>query len=355
MSIINQTLRALDARDKPAQPQGALPLRPVAAAGRRRAVWGVAGVGLLLAAVAGAWWATRPQTTEIAAPPAPAPAPAPAPVAVAAAPAPRAADDLPETTVAPALPTIPAPQVASPAPQLASPAPQVAAPTVPAAVAPSPGVAVERGKPPAPVPAASAPSIQKHDIPLSPEAAAEASYRKAVALLQKDRAPQAQPLLEEALVLHPGHVAARQTLVAVLVESGRLADAEGVLRTGRQVSPDHAWFALSLAKLQTARGDPAAAAATLQAGLGARGVDADYHALLAAVLVQLDRHGDAARHYRAALAQRPGEARWWVGLGMALAAQGNAQEARAAYRRALESGTLPDSLASFVHAALQAP
>ncbi len=340
MSIINQTLRALDARDKPAQPQGALPLRPVATARRRRAVWGAAGAGLLLAAVAGAWWASRPQATEVA-------APAAAPVAVAAAPAPRAADDLPETTVAPALPTIPAPQVASPAPQ-------AAAPTVPAAVAPSPGVAVERDKPPAPVAAAAAPSIQKHDIPLSPEAAAEANYRKAVALLQKDRAPQAQPLLEEALILHPGHVAARQTLVAVLVESGRLADAEGVLRTGRQVSPDHAWFALSLAKLQAARGDPAAAAATLQGGLGARGVDAEYHALLAAVLVQLEKHGDAARHYRAALALRPDEARWWVGLGMALAAQGNAQEARAAYRRALESGTLPDSLANFVHAALQA-
>ncbi|MFN3751900.1 MAG: hypothetical protein ACK4SR_11070, partial [Thiobacillus sp.] len=91
MSIINQTLRALDARDKPAQPQGTLPLRPVAAAGPRRVVWGAAGVGLLLAAMAGAWWISRPQATEVAARPAPRTAVAPAPAA--AAPAPRAADD----------------------------------------------------------------------------------------------------------------------------------------------------------------------------------------------------------------------------------------------------------------------
>ncbi|MFP5382132.1 MAG: tetratricopeptide repeat protein [Gammaproteobacteria bacterium] len=345
MSVINQTLRALDTRGTPAQPQ--VTLRPVVAPARSRPVWWLAGVGVLLAAGAAAWWVARPTVTPVAPP-----APRVAPVAMAApeatpvapvetAPPPAVPDEAvpPETIAPPALPVDPAPLAAVP--------PAAASPVAPTAVV----SAVVEPAQPAPIPAP--PLIQKRDASPSPEAAAEAHYRKAVALLQKDRGLQARPLLEEALVLQPGHVGARQTLVAVLSEAGRLTDAETVLRAGRRASPEHAWFAFSLAQLLAARGDYASAAATLQGGLTGRGVDADYHATLAAVLVQLERHPEAARHYREALALRPGEARWWVGLGMALAAQGSAQDARAAYQRALDSGTLPDNLARFVRAALQ--
>lgn len=338
MSVINQTLRALDTRGMPAQPQVAL--RPVAVPVRRRPAWWLAGVSALLAAAAVAWWASRP-APQI--PVAASPAPRAEPTAVAAA---EAVPAVPvESAAPPAVPDEPASEASEAVtalPYTVSPAPSLAAPPSSVAVA-----AETVGPAPAP------PLIEKRDVLPSAEEAAEARYRQAIALLQKDRGPQARPLLEEALALHPGHVPARQTLVAVLSEAGRQTDAETVLRAGRRSSPEHAWFAFSLAKLLAARGDYAAAAAMLQDGLAGRGVDADYHATLAAVLVQLERHTEAIRHYREALALHPGESRWWVGLGMALAAQGNGQEARAAYQRALDSGTLPDNLARFARSALQ--
>ena len=49
---------------------------------------------------------------------------------------------------------------------------------------------------------------------------------------------------------------------------------------------------------------------------------------------------------------QPGPGTWWVGLGLALAAQGKNDEARSAYRRARMAGNLPDTLEEFVRAKL---
>lgn len=105
-------------------------------------------------------------------------------------------------------------------------------------------------------------------------------------------------------------------------------------------------------RLQAARGETAAAIATLQDGLGGRGVNADYHALLAGLLVRLDRHGEAQRHYERALESRPDQGAWWMGLGIALDAQGKKDEARKAFTRALSLANLPDNLVAFVRGKL---
>ena len=112
--------------------------------------------------------------------------------------------------------------------------------------------------------------------------------------------------------------------------------------------PDEAWFALAQARLQAARGDTAGAAGTLLDGQAGRGVDAEYRATLAALLVNLGRHGEAARQYEQALDLQPGEGTWWMGLGLALEAQGRTGDAQAAYRRALAAGNLPETFQTFV-------
>lgn len=339
MSIINQTLRALDARTHETAPLQ-MPLRPVAVPVSRRIGRGLAVlVAVLAVGAATAWLLTRPDAVPVSAEPVAAVA-LPEPVAVLA-------DAVPPETLPEAMPQVE--QAAPVQPALAAPAVATAAP--PATPLPPAPAAAEPQKP-SPSAAIRPPLIQKSPNPSSPEDAAEDRYRKAVALLQKDRVNPARLLLEEALDLYPAHVAARQTLAALLSEAGRNAEAEAVLRAGRVAVPGNAWFALSLARLQAARGEARLAAATLQEGLGGRGIDADYHATLAALLVQLDRHAEAAHHYRQALASRPGEGSWWMGLGIALAAEGKSGDARAAYERALASGNLPDTLAGFVRAKL---
>ena len=344
MSIINQTLRALDAR----QPDPASPPvspRPAAIAKQRRtSLWIVAAA--LPFAGAGIWLVSRPAeslpqpragvTQRAVMPQATIPAPSRVPASTSAVPprmrAPAKAQAAP--VVAESRPK--SPDLNAGQNQSAS-----ARPAKPSAVPPTTKVSIPTEKPPV---------IRKEDTQPTIEEQAEDRYRKALTLIQKDRENQARPLLEEALELSPGHVAARETLAALLSDAGQNQEAEAVLRAGRALNPDHAWFALSLARLQAARGDTEGAVATLQSGRGGRGVNAEYHATLAALLVRLKQYPEAARQYEQALKLQPGQGTWWMGLGLSMEAQGKGDEARSAYRRALKADNLPDKFEEFVRA-----
>lgn len=373
MSIINQTLRELDARAPAvdAAAGGASITVPARRTSRVRMGMLLAGGGLIAIVLAVGLALTQTQVPHTlggtGAPPPPLRAPAvraavPAPGAVPAGAA-ATAQAVPAAANAPA--DAPAPGVSGPTREAAAPAPTPppaaqlasAAPIASAASAP-PLPAPETGAPAAPDTRADRPrelkpaAISKQLTQLTPDEEAEARYRKALGLINKGRDDQARPLLEDALRLAPGHVAARQVLATLLSEGGQNREAEAIVREGRRVSPDTAWFALSLARLQSARGELDEAAATLRSGLGGRGVTADYHASYAAILSRLNQPVEAARQYEQALARQPGPGAWWMGLGLALSAQGRIPEARAAYGRALQTGNLPANLEEFVRAKL---
>ena len=344
MSIINQTLRALDAR----QPDPASPpvlLHPAALATRRRTGLWVVAVVLSLAG-AGIWLVSRPAESL----------PQPraggtqrAGMPQAAIPTPRAVSTFARPSHMHASAKVQAAPVAAeirPKPSDLNVGQNRQVPASPvklSAVPPTTNVSIAPEKPPV---------IRKEDNQPTAGDAAEERYRKALTLIQKGRDNQARPLLEEAIELSPGHVAARETLAALLSDAGQNQEAESVLRAGRALNPGHAWFALSLARLQAARGGAEDAVATLQSGMGGRGVNAEYHATLAALLVRLKQYPDAARQYEQALRLQPGQGTWWMGLGLSMEGQGKSDEARSAYRRALMAGNLPDRLAEFVRAKL---
>lgn len=339
MSIINQTLRELDARKKAFVSPG-VALRPVAALPGKPKWWGGA-IALLLAAGLLLWIVSRPgDSPALSGPASPTPA-KPGPVAAAADPVPA---------------PLPAEGSASVPGSAESDVPGAAGPTKPSQVQDAPGPAGS-----APLPelslrlkvatnVGSPATIRKEVNEPTAEEEADEQYRKAIALMQKGRESQARTLLEEAIRVFPAHLSARQTLATRLGEAGHNQEAETVLREGLAVAPDNAWFLLSLARLQAARGDMEGAAATLQSGVDGPAVNAEYRATLAALLMQLKRHPEAARHYTLALEQQPGQATWWMGLGLALEAQGQIDEARSAYGRALTTGSLPDRLQEYVRA-----
>lgn len=346
MSIINQTLRALDAR-QPDRMSPPPPSPPAAGPRRNTKPWIAAAVLLPIAGLA-IWFISRPAAESL-----------PHPRAVAT-----------QHAVLPPI-VVPASHL-QPAPPAASPAtPPVKAETPPAItekqprstysnvekqqrmMASSPRLPAQHAAVDLPGHAAmQQPAIRKEISQPTAREEADERYREASALIRAGRTDQAQALLKTALALSPGHTAARETLAALLSDAGRNQEAEQVLRAGRATSPEHAWFALSLARLQAARGDMAGAVASLQGGLGGRGVDADYHATLAALLVRLKQYPDAVQQYEQALKRQPGQGTWWMGLGLALGAQGKNDEARSAYRRALAAGNLPDSLEEFVRTKL---
>lgn len=359
MSIINQTLRDLDARktDSDAFLASARPVPALRSS--RRGVW-IALALLLPVAGLAVWFGLNfsptagPASGEagaIVAVPVLEPTPAePVPASVTLPGAVPVAPPLPAAAIAaPKAADVPLQQAKEKGPTIA----QQAQPPRSTAELPGGVLSMEQklsnvrslveGK---------AIAISREVRKTTPEEDAEDRYRKALSLVDKGRENQARPLLEEAVKLFPGHVAARQVLATLLNEAGMNREAEAALREGRIASPDNAWFALSLARLQMARGDLEGAAATMRDGIEGRGVNADYRATYAALLSRLKRHAEAANQYELALRQQTDQGTWWMGLGLALAAQGKSGDARAAYGRALAAGNLSEKLEDFVRAKL---
>lgn len=188
---------------------------------------------------------------------------------------------------------------------------------------------------------------------VSPAQLADAEFRKAVALMQQGRIAEALAGYQAALRQDPGHDAARQALVALLVEEKRGPEAERVLQDRLNSKPDHTGFTMLLARLQVERGAVAEAIAALEKGLPYANGQADYQAFLAALLQRRNRNDEAIAHYRVALQLSPNNGIWQMGYGIALQALQRNAEAKTAFQRALDTHTLSPDLQAFVQQKLK--
>lgn len=388
MSLINQMLRDLDARQASRKDRVGLPprLRPLPPARLTRkqsmhmlligmalggaVAGGVVAVSLLMflsppSQVTSPAAQVQGPVVAVAPTPAPAPAPshvvAPAPSSLAAQSVPTAAEKtvaLPvHAPVAVALQPVAAPAV------LAAPLP-VSPPASPAklAVAPvkAPAEPVRQAPPPVAERKPGVPERTNKPAPANPAAQtdksgktdpgrdlAEAEYQKGMQAVNNGDQAAALPLFRNALSLNPRLAHARQALLSVLV-SGRMWDeAREVAQAGLVADPTRTGWAVILTRLQHERGDTDAALKTLESHLNYANDDAEYLSLYAFLLHRGQRYPEAVRQYRSALALRPKEGRWWYGLGMALAATSREEDAKVAYIKAREVGNLPaDMLAT---------
>lgn len=193
--------------------------------------------------------------------------------------------------------------------------------------------------------------IASGELPLkqvSPAQRADAEFRRGILLMQQGRISEAIASYEMALKLDAGLHAARQALVALLLEGKRGADAERVLQDGLKLRPEQTAFAMLLARLQVERGAAEQAMATLEKSLPYADEQADYQAFVAALLQRQDRHKEAVNHYQIALQLVPGNGVWLMGYGISLQALQRNEDARDAFRRALDSQTLGPDLQRFV-------
>ncbi len=416
MSIINKMLRDLDGRQaapplaKPGTAPEAVPqaVKPVVAKTRRdfgEAFWRALG-GIMVIVVGWIVWLIYQLTphplvaliayelrskTRVAANESATPAAVPAPVAGPAAP------------IAPVAPAVPAAQLAPPPLTAAAPAPAVervepAKPGVPkpdmlklttelaapplrpsvkpvAARAEAPaksiGKAAAEAKrdvpanvaalapptPPKPEPALGARPIAPGKIErresVSPRERAELELRRAVALVNQGRMAEGMEAFRTALQIDPAHEAARQTMVALLIESKHVAEAEAALQEALRINPDNGRFAMLLARLMVDRGDVAGALALLRPRSATESDNAEYHAFVAALQQRLGQHRPAIEQFQAALRITPGAAIWWAGLAMSYEATDQPKDALDAYKRAKSAGNLRPDLATFVDSKLR--
>jgi len=182
---------------------------------------------------------------------------------------------------------------------------------------------------------------------------ADAEFRRAAGLMQQGRIEDAIAGYEAALRLDADHDAARQALVALLLERKRNADAERVLLEGLNRKPEHTGLTMLLARLQVERGALDQATATLEKSLPFADTQADYRAFLAALLQRQNRNEEAITHYQIVLQHAPGNGVWLMGYGISLQAVQRNAEARDAFQHALDTQTLSPELRAFVQQKLK--
>lgn len=183
--------------------------------------------------------------------------------------------------------------------------------------------------------------------PLASEAS-DAEYRKGMSAIKRGSVGEASTALRSALRIEPGHMAARQALLSILVDQKQWNEAQAVGTEGLALDPKQAGWAMFVARLQVERGDMPAAIKTLDEHAQYAESNADYLGFHALLLQKAKRLPEAVQRYRSALALKPGEGRWWYGLGLALDASQRPTEAKEAYAQAQASANLPADLAAAV-------
>jgi MSHA biogenesis protein MshN len=368
MSVINQMLRDLDARQASQQERDALPaklrnLPPLQAA--QSNAWRLL-VGGMVAGVAIAWvtWALVSRVSA----PTSAPSISPTP-ASAAVPAVDATDEntkalspaeLGEMKISTLLGHAKAPESGSSPmvqPQTLAPAPE-SAPVKTIARAPvepqdkiSAGPVV-RAAPPVAASDSSV-SINKQAKNGQARELAEAEYHKGMQATKYGDNATAMQSLRRTLELDPELVKARQALLSLLVSGKQWAEAQQVVQSGLALDPAKSGWALILARLHFELGDTPAALETLEHYAAHAGRDADYQGFFAYLLQKQQHPAEAAERFKAALALRPSEGRWWFGLGLALEGAGKRSEAKEAYAKAREVGNLPPDMAQVIEERLR--
>ncbi len=196
-------------------------------------------------------------------------------------------------------------------------------------------------------------AIERKEVAASPRERAENEYRKALAAVNQGRLEEAIDDLHNALRHDVLHSVSRQLLVTLLLQAKRPDEAVQELQDGLHLQPAQLNWAMSLARLQVSRGDLNGAWKTLEFSMPAAGSNADYQGFSGHVLHRLKRDKESAGHYQAAVRLSPGDGRWWLGLGLALDAEGRSAEARDAFVQARNCGNLSTELNAIVEKKLR--
>jgi MSHA biogenesis protein MshN len=182
---------------------------------------------------------------------------------------------------------------------------------------------------------------------------AESEFRRAVNLVNQGRIAEGMDDFRRALEIDPGHEAARQTMVALLLEAKRVDEAAVSLQEGLAVNNDNTGFAMLLARIMVESNDISTALFVLQRHAAPPDRNPDFHAFAAALYQRLERHEEAIEQYQAALRLAPSAGVWWVGLGISFQAVERRKDALEAFTRAKSAGNLAPNLRDFVEQRLR--
>lgn len=182
----------------------------------------------------------------------------------------------------------------------------------------------------------------------TPYGMAEEAYLDGKWAFAQERSGLAVSSLQHALVLYPGHLPARESLVEILGKEGKTGEAMFLLAEGLEIAPDYLGFKKRYARLLVEQGDyDTATKVMLNGGLPTVEDDPEAHVILASLYQRLEESFLAAQTYRNLLVAWPQTGAFWVGLGGALEGQHLSEEAVVCYQRALKTKDLRQDLSKY--------
>lgn len=136
----------------------------------------------------------------------------------------------------------------------------------------------------------------------------------------------------------------RETLAKLLIQQGENSRALQAVEMGLRIAPNHNGYRKIKARLLLEQNNSLEASRLLSGSAPPVSADAEYHDLLATAQLSAEQYDSALVSYQLLLQQDPLVGRWWYGLAASLDALGRAQDAAAAYERALQQGNLSAGL-----------
>jgi len=189
--------------------------------------------------------------------------------------------------------------------------------------------------------------VYKRQRELTATQKAKNLYQSGYKYILTGNALKAQEELRNALIILPGHNKSRELLAGIYIKNGQIVEARTLLQYGMRISPAHTIYAKLYARILMDQNDIVRAISVLLRNPPAIGVDADYHALLAALYQKNKQHQQAATVYSKLLKLRDTNGVWWLGMAISLEALGNKSQAMLAYDKAKKSGNLGKGLAQY--------
>ncbi len=190
--------------------------------------------------------------------------------------------------------------------------------------------------------------VEKRIRPLSAAEQAERHYQQGIGLLQQGQGTRAEEALRQAIGSDAEHLRAWETLAGLLINAGRAVEATELLARARRHHPAQGTLAQLHARLLLDTQGAPAAINELERTAAVAPQSGDYLAFMGGLYQQQERYTDSRDAYRKALALKPQQGTWWMGLAIALEKLGDKPGAVSAYRKAAESHTLNKRLQSFV-------
>ena len=138
-----------------------------------------------------------------------------------------------------------------------------------------------------------------------------------------------------------------------MIQQGKKPDASKLLDAGLNLDPANATFLKLKARLLVEAGKVDMALKLLANASPEMITDPEYYAFIAALHQRQGNSSLAENLYKKLLVLQPSNAKWWVGLGIALEARGDQSQAVDAYTNADSIGGLDPELKSYLNSRLR--